>query len=176
MSINLATLCNTRTLTELTQLLKFMSDETYQKQTVNQQGIALSSIGTHCRHVIEFYQCFFQGLQKETIDYDARRRNPQIERSKDHAILQLDSICEMLGMLPTVDTPDTFTLKTQIDSELAAITCETHVVRELVFLQSHSVHHMALISVLLNSYGQSTPNNFGLANSTRIFLKKQKVD
>ena len=175
MSIHLATLSNTRTLNELTQLLKFMSDDIYQKQSVDPQGELVSAIGVHCRHIIEFYHCFFLGLPTETINYDARQRNPEIECSKTVALKQLENICEMLSLLPTVDRPDTLTLKTQVDSDLAAITTKTCVERELVFLQAHSIHHLALISMMLNNYGQSTPEEFGLANSTRIYRKKLKT-
>ena len=175
MSIHLATLSNIRTLNELTQLLQVMADDIYLKQSVNPQGEPVSAISVHCRHIIEFYHCFFLGLSTETINYDARQRNPEIESSRTVALKQLENLCEMLAALPTVDRPETLTLKTQVDSDLAAITTKTCVERELVSLQAHSVHHLALISIMLNHYGQSTPEEFGLANSTRIHRKKLKT-
>lgn len=38
--------------------------------------------GAHLRHVVEFYQAFLEGARCCYIDYDARRRNVEIERSR----------------------------------------------------------------------------------------------
>ena len=172
MSINLATLCNTRTLTELSGLLHYVNDAIYQKQSSDPQGETVSSIGAHCRHIIEFYQCFFHGLPEESIDYDARQRAPLIEHNRSCALRQLNDICEQLHLLAQSDLSKTLMLKAQIDKDFSVVICETSIVRELVFLQSHSIHHMATISVLLNNYGVVTPKDFGLADATRIFNQK----
>ena len=38
-----------------------------------------SSIGAHVRHVVDRYQCFFNGLDSACIDYDDRRRGTAVE-------------------------------------------------------------------------------------------------
>src|SRR5206468_5488699 len=42
---------------------------------------ALSSyrVGAHARHILDFYQCFFKGLEGGRIDYDVRGRNRVVE-------------------------------------------------------------------------------------------------
>jgi len=42
---------------------------------------AFGEISGHMRHIIEFYECFLDGLPAGRIDYDARKRDQSIERS-----------------------------------------------------------------------------------------------
>ena len=174
MSISLAALCNIRTLDELTDLLGSIEEETYRKQVCNPLKKPLSSVGTHCRHIIEFYQCFFLGLSNHVIDYDARERDVEIERNKVRAIAQLGLIESRLIKLSNKEERGTsLLLNTQVDPHTEVIRTQTNIERELVFLQNHSVHHLALIALLLNHYGQNTPDDFGLANATRIHQLKE---
>lgn len=175
MSIYLATLSNTNTLKELCQLLQILDDKTYERQNRSLTGEEISSIGVHCRHILEFYQCFFLGLSTGIIDYDSRLRDINVEHCKETALDQLFRTCKNLAELPDCFLPETLTLKAQVDCELAAITSQTCALRELIFLQNHSVHHLALIAALLNSYGLSTPSGFGLANSTHAYRISTKM-
>ncbi len=171
MSINLATQCNISSLIELVQLLRQMEDDSYRKTTEH----SVSSIGAHCRHIIEFYQCFFQGLTLSAIDYDRRQRDLRIEYSRTVAIEELEHLQRQLGELNDTAIPEHLALNAQIDENLPSVCCSSSVIRELLFLQNHSVHHMALISMLLQRYGKSAPATFGLANSTRIYRKSQAI-
>src|SRR5437868_6078396 len=39
-------------------------------------------VGSHLRHVLEFYECFLDGIERRRIDYDARRRDETVENSR----------------------------------------------------------------------------------------------
>lgn len=49
----------------------------------------------------------------------------------------------------------------------------TSVGRELRFLLSHTVHHCALIAILLSLRGGEVPNGFGIAPSTERHRAQQ---
>src|SRR4051812_20569224 len=39
-------------------------------------------VGSHLRHILEFYECFLNGIECLRIDYDARRRDESVEISR----------------------------------------------------------------------------------------------
>ncbi|KAB2959616.1 MAG: hypothetical protein F9K18_11520, partial [Thermoanaerobaculia bacterium] len=41
---------------------------------------AAAPVGAHFRHVIEHYSCFLSGCAGGRMDYDARERDPELER------------------------------------------------------------------------------------------------
>src|SRR5258707_9986707 len=49
------------------------------------RGFEPHRAGAHLRHVLEFYGCFFEGLEGGKIDYDARRRDQSVEHSRQAA-------------------------------------------------------------------------------------------
>src|SRR5262252_9833660 len=59
-------------------------------------GFAPHRVGAHLRHVLEFYQCFLDGMDSSHIDYDSRRRDESIERSRHTAAIAIRSIIDAL--------------------------------------------------------------------------------
>ena len=57
---------------------------------------AYASIGGHLRHILEFYECFLDGVDSGHIDYDARKRDQLIERSRTAAAGRIYSLVERL--------------------------------------------------------------------------------
>src|SRR5712691_1174868 len=70
-------------------LLDQMDDETF---STSPSGLAPHRVGSHLRHVVEFYQCFLDGLATSRIDYDARKRDESIERRRQSAMTSIRSI------------------------------------------------------------------------------------
>ncbi|MBC8109710.1 MAG: hypothetical protein H7Y04_01480, partial [Verrucomicrobia bacterium] len=73
----------------LVRLLEKLSNEEYQQPLAVFSG---SSIGKHLRHIAEFYECLLTGIPNGVIDYDARKRNPDIENNRDFAYQTLQAI------------------------------------------------------------------------------------
>jgi uncharacterized damage-inducible protein DinB len=48
----------------------------------------------------------------------------------------------------------------------APVAVRSTLARELLFVISHTIHHQALIAVLLSAAGRTVPEAFGLAPST----------
>lgn len=127
-----------------------------------------ASIGSHVRHVIEFYQEFIKGVDaKEAhhICYDKRKRNLLLENSLEKALLELQSLKDEISTLITEDMK--INLSCTIDPSLPAVTCETTVHRELYSLLEHTTHHMAIIKALSTDFDIVFEKDFGLAHSTK---------
>lgn len=127
------------------------------------------SAGGHLRHCIEFYQCFLEGLAARRVDYDSRRRDPDIETHPTAAISALEEIIGRIGQARRRHAPDLIIHVTESGETWLA---STHA-RESRFLASHTIHHMALIAVLLRAQDVEIPADFGVAPSTLKFRAGQ---
>ena len=52
---------------------------------------------------------------------------------------------------------------------------KTNLERELLFLQSHSVHHYAIIAAMTRLIGERPAVEFGVAFATRTFNEEQSI-
>ncbi|WP_422135566.1 DinB family protein [Endozoicomonas sp. ALD040] len=153
---------NINTLSELESVLLHLSVEQYKKST----SLSSSSVGTHVRHIIEFYHCFFKGLDYGAIDYDNRPRNQLLEESIEQAMDYLKNLHILLGSQDMSHYPETVSVVAVTNSG-SPIETSSSIIRELLFLQNHTTHHLALIALILTQEGVSLPVNFGVATSTR---------
>jgi uncharacterized damage-inducible protein DinB len=126
---------------------------------------ASSSIGAQVRHVVEFYECLLDGLEDLHVDYNARRRDCIIETSRDAAIRRIEEIGHRLRNDVRLRT--NLTLWVQIeDAGPGDGFLMSSVARELQALTSHTIHHYALIAMMLRAAGHEAPAEFGVAPST----------
>ena len=130
-----------------------------------------SSIGKHIRHIIDHYTCFFRTLTDSYVDYDNRARASELETSTDAASGLLKRIVHQLSNL-RVFTPGQIYVTISIASDEKAAPVESSLQRELLFLQSHTLHHMAVIQLMLDLLGSQVEPGFSYAPSTKKFLMK----
>lgn len=156
---------NIHYLSQAIALLETMDDKTYRKPYA---PFFASGVGAHLRHNLDHYQCFLNGLPTRKIDYDARTRDPRLETDRDYAAQQMQQIVRALEMISEADTEAPVLVKMDSDgeTELPAAWRRSTVGRELQFLVSHTVHHDALIAVLLRLHGLELGDEFGCAPST----------
>src|SRR5690348_2877029 len=74
-------------------LLKKIDDAAFSSSP---KGLAPHKAGSHLRHVLEFYECFLSGLPGGPIDYDNRRRDESVEKSRGVAAARIRSIIARL--------------------------------------------------------------------------------
>jgi hypothetical protein len=133
-----------------------------------------ATIGQHVRHILEFYQSVFNGLESKLINYDKRERNLLIETNTKVAIQLIEAICVKLSQ----NTKDqNLILEGNFCAEEGnQIQICTSFLRELGYCLEHSIHHQALIKVgLLEVNGINfIDDTFGLAPAT-IRYRKQCV-
>jgi uncharacterized damage-inducible protein DinB len=150
---------NIQALKEGAELLLMLDSEQYDSDL---KPAFQTTIGAHYRHLLEHYHCLFTQLAKGVFCYDKRERDEQLESDREYA---LRSIADILGQLETID----FTLFAQqyhiVDHQLAAPLATT-LQRELLFLQSHTVHHFALIAAIARGLGLQPMPDFGVAIAT----------
>jgi len=129
-----------------------------------------SSVGAHFRHNLDFVTNLLRGLEMGKLDYNLRERNLQVETNRRFAALRFRETIFKLENL----TPEQIGKKILVRSEtIENLWCESSAMRELEFLQSHTIHHYALIQTKLLSFGYQVPKDFGVAPSTLEFWKSQ---
>ncbi len=132
-----------------------------------------ASAGAHLRHVIDCYRCFLLGLDSGLVDYDSRDRDRRIETDRDFAAGAIAQVIDRLLSLPE-DVLDS-DLKIQVDTAAweqgKSLWTRSTVARELQFLLSHTVHHYALIALILRGHGYDPGAEFGVAPSTLEYRK-----
>jgi len=134
-----------------------------------------SSIGQHVRHIIDNYLVIVDGVSQKHINYNIRRRGAAVETCIETAKKELNDIQIWLH---TIDS-NALTTSLSIFSEVCLEQEQSdHLVsslhRELIFVASHCIHHMALIGVAVKLQNIDTPKHFGLAPATATYVRQQE--
>lgn len=133
-----------------------------------------SPVGTHVRHVLDFYVCFLRDLADGTIDYDDRPRDPRMETDLDHAVERFDALASQMERLD-VDAANGIAVRARAAAgEKRTVDAPSSLERELQFLSSHTIHHYSLIAVLLRLADRDVPEEFGVAPSTLRHWKETR--
>ena len=131
-----------------------------------------STIGAHFRHVLEHYRCFFNQMDSGRFCYDERERDGALEC--DHAYAN-QTINQLIELFATLDH-DKFDQPYTVDDEQSQGPVITNLQRELLFLQSHTVHHYAIIGAMTRAFGNMPADDFGVAIATRSHQKRNDND
>jgi uncharacterized damage-inducible protein DinB len=156
---------NIQWLRQALRLLTVLTDENYCNSPA---GFSPHRIGGHLRHILEFYECFLDGLSSGHIDYEARKRNPLIENSRTVAMESAAALIDRLQSdeLPGVDWIVWVRMEDSDHQKLEDRFLTSSLARELQVLSSHTVHHFALIAMTLTALGIPVDPDFGVAPST----------
>lgn len=127
-------------------------------------GIYNSGVGPHLRHAIDHFDGFFNGLEAGCIDYDARKRDPRLETDQDFAITRIAQLIQATRNVPATDLCRV--VESRMNCGCSEETCQSTVRRELQFLISHTIHHYALMALILRHQGIDPGPEFGMAPST----------
>ncbi len=155
--------CVQDNLDEMTKFISGTSDIQYSKKYGD-----ISSIGAHIRHIIDFYNLFLRSVDSGLLDYDDRTRNRLIEVNKDEALKILGKISNKFANFENFDLSKKLIVKEAINKNVVAEASSTYA-RELIFLVSHTVHHLGIIKTILSLTGANVCDNFGKAASTIIY-------
>jgi uncharacterized damage-inducible protein DinB len=135
------------------------------------EGLTASAVGGHFRHIHDYYGCFLRGIDGGRIDYDGRVRDPRFELDLGHARAELAATVEALRALD--DGERELTAKMDAPHEGPRAWSRTTVGRELRFLLSHTIHHYALIAMILKLQGFDCGTGFGVAPSTLKYWERR---
>jgi uncharacterized damage-inducible protein DinB len=152
---------NVAWLRQVFALVERLDDETF---ATTPQGFAPHRVGSHLRHVLEFYECFLDGLEAGRVDYDSRKRNDAIERSRSSALASIHSIIRQLQSISPLRAETD--LAVHMEDAETDLWLASSMGRELQALSSHTIHHFALIAVTLRLHGVAVDADFGMSPST----------
>ncbi len=160
---------NVELLEQLAALVARLHDDQYVHVESRLTG---ASIGAHVRHILDHYRLFLAGVPAGAVDYDARERDTPVERERAAALAQAASLASGLRGVPSEAFARPLHVHQQGAYEAGRFeTCDSRVDRELLFLQSHTVHHQAIIGLLAKLQGVEPPEHFGVAPSTVAYLE-----
>ncbi len=134
----------------------------------------LRAIGPHLRHCIEHFQCFFSGCESGVVDYEARERDERLERDPAHFLAELAAATARLRSLDP-STARTMAVRQEAAPGGQVRTVDTNVERELLFLSSHTIHHLAIMTLLAERAGVEVPEKLGVAFSTASWEERSGV-
>jgi len=126
-----------------------------------------ASIGTHFRHCLDHFEALIIGHDAPVVDYDARKRDPQIEANLDVAIERardLHNACSAMKPV-TFNREVAVRCKVACDGDDSPLVISTFA-REIMYAVVHAIHHYALINVMCELMDIETPEGFGIAPST----------
>ena len=124
------------------------------------------SVGAHVRHCVDHVNALLDRSAADVMTYDDRQRDTALERSRRLGIETLRRLAiRVREMAPrTGDVP--VTLETLLDRQGTRARVRSSLGRELAFVLQHTIHHEALVAVLLAGRGSVVSGHFGLAPST----------
>jgi hypothetical protein len=156
---------NLRWLSQALDLLELIEERHFRTPP---KGFGTCRVSSQLRHVIEFYECFLDGLESVHIDYDARRRDGSLEASCRNAAERIQTLMERLVSEPALEFDNVLFVRME-DSDSTGLEdpfLMSSVSRELMALSSHTIHHFALIAMTLKAHGVHVDPEFGVAPST----------
>jgi uncharacterized damage-inducible protein DinB len=155
---------------QLFELVETLTDEEYTRKPV---GVVESSVGGHVRHNLDHIEALLLGLRLGDVCYDHRARGTDIERDRASALHELLRLERELSGFPWSAVPHRLTLSALVAPELPPVVAPTSLERELAFVVSHTIHHNALIAVMVKLLGASAPVEFGYAPSTIVHRRSR---
>lgn len=171
MSCNSIIQGNLETLTQAKDVIKLMDNDVYCHIS---KPYMQSSIGQHIRHLIDNYLALQQGTNAGHVDYNWRRRGAAVETNKEIALTELEQLTLWLTNLTDESLSQNLTLLSEVClSETQSDFATSTLHRELIFVASHSIHHLAIIATSMRLQNLSVPDYVGLAPATASFIRQQ---
>ena len=151
------------TIDQCDYLLQQINEDSY-----SQSGERIASIGSHMRHILDRFQCFFNGLGERYIDYDARTRDKSIEtnlQAAQFAVVTMGRRLQELDISPAAQ----LRVRETVYHLSPGVEVESTVAREIMGLVTHTTHHLAIIGIIARGLGFKLDRDFGKAASTIVF-------
>jgi len=127
------------------------------------------SVGGHVRHLLDHVVAFLEATSTCALTYDHRQRGTSVELDPREAIAQIYRLRKTFDRMRLRSQDEQVLVRFQLSPNGEAMTSWSTLGRELAFVMSHTVHHQAMIALLLAPSGAlSLPARFGYAPSTPV--------
>lgn len=149
-------------LDQLESLLSDVSPDVYRARFATAVS---GSIGEHVRHCLDHVSALLAADPSSTLSYDRRQRGTAVETAPAEALRQILQLKNALEMWPARSLDEPLQVASMMSSE-EGVTGWSTLARELAFVVSHTIHHQAIIGILLAIHGHAVPERFGHSPST----------
>lgn len=156
-------------LNDLSTLIQQLTHEEYSKEF---ESLFYNSIGSHVRHSLELYECLVRSDASGILNYDNRKRSSELEKIPFVALAKIHWIQESLDKL---SLEKEIQMKQTLGDFKQKIT--SNFKRELLYNIEHTVHHMAIIRIGVQSFlpNLTFPSTFGIAYSTLLYREENQA-
>ncbi|SDX51552.1 DinB superfamily protein [Lutibacter oricola] len=143
-------------------LLENISDEEYSNTSI---APYYSSIGGHMRHILDVFDCIFEGLDSKSVNLVNRKRNQLAENYTKDGILYFDRIIKSLNEIDV--TMLDCIVEVKDDLGMGIISANYTLGAALIQAHSHAIHHFASIGYVVTQLGIELPDeDFGFNPTT----------
>jgi len=126
------------------------------------------SVGAHVRHALDHVAALVEADGHRVLTYDVRHRGTEVECSPAAALERIAELEEALARFDRESPLEPIETSALVDRSMPPVVAWSTRARELAFVVSHTVHHHAIIRILLASLGVRTGDAFGYAASTPV--------
>jgi len=144
------------------KLLNAITDKQYSNKSV---APYYSSIGGHMRHILDIFDCIFEGLPTKKIDLAARKRNEIVEDFTIQGLIYFETILNKLRALKYYDYNEI--VEVRDDLGMGEVVVNYTLASALIQAHSHAIHHFASIGYIISQLGIELPDeDFGYNPTT----------
>lgn len=124
-----------------------------------------SCIGSHIRHILDFYDCILDGIDAGNINLTNRKRDEKMHNDCNYASINVERVITRLKSLDDNRLDDHFLVEDDLGLGMVSITYTLGAI--LAQANSHAIHHYAIISYILDRLGiKINDSSFGYNPTT----------
>lgn len=144
------------------KLLNAIDDEQYSNTTI---APYYSSIGRHMRHILDVFNCIFEGVPHLRVDLSKRERNEKIELKTAEGVRYFEIVIAELEQLSSDDFEKVVVV---VDDLGLGIVEQNYTLGGLLIqAHSHAIHHFASLGYIISQLKIEIPDvDFGLNPTT----------
>ena len=144
------------------KLLNSIDDKQYGDNSV---APYFSSIGIHMRHILDVFDCIFEGLETKKVDLAARKRNELAELKVNVGLVYFEEVIKKIKKLESENLD--VVVEVRDDLGLGVVTANYTLASALIQAHSHAIHHFASIGYVISQLGIDLPDaDFGYNPTT----------
>jgi uncharacterized damage-inducible protein DinB len=152
-----------RLLSDMAAVLMGIPADVYRLRVTRSSG----SIGAHVRHALDHVATLVSAVPGAALSYDHRARGTAVETDPDVAVRELMALDSALERWPSRSLDEPVRVASGVSANAEVVVGWSTLGRELAFVVSHTIHHQAMIAVLLERHGLALPHErFGYSPST----------
>lgn len=152
-----------RELDELDSVLNELSPEVYCARVFADVS---GSIGEHVRHCLDHVSALLSADASATLSYERRQRGTAVETDPAQAVRQILQLKRGIEAWSARSLDEPIRVTSTVSPAGDAVAGWSTLARELAFVLSHTIHHQAIIGLLLAVHGHEVPMRFGHSPST----------